>query len=570
MKRILLLWLAGLLLGGLTGAARPAAAATSVASGRWSSAATWAEHRVPVAGETVTVAAGHEILFDTNMSGWTQGLGALTIQGSLSVDGSRSTALKMAGNITGAGALLAGSPERSLPREHSFVLQFMLPEPGTGVEHYYIANLGKLGLYAYQPEPYLARLKEDAAKGATTLRLEGALDVRPGEQLHLIQSYNNLERRTVRGYDAVTRVVTLTAPLDDAKAAGSRVVLLTRNIRLLGHGKEARWLIGGGHDYYVRAEATNAARVLFSGIPVHASNHEFAGAFYEGTGVLGNGTGFIISGTVTDCDTGCPGGGGEHVVTGHLIGCTHGLNGGVGTTLLGEIDRCMEGARGVSNAVINGTISNVAYALVLTSARCLEKARFENCGVFSVGHPEIEGFGARFQGKTRGLPSKAVPPGEETIHVGRHPVLMWDVDGRAGRLQSSVEAGNVTTDETVHAPGRRAPTLRFDFINDRMPVFLDLPVTLTTGTTLTVQVRWRQDRSGMRQAPAVQILAPGSDPLYGGRPLAEAVLKDTREWQTVTLRRSADTLQRLSVRIIGRNTGGSLWADVDLQITRVR
>ena len=84
------------------------ATVTSVASGNWGTAGTW-DSGVPVNGDTVVIAEGHEVRFNVDQSGFANGLAALTINGVLHCSYSTDDqCLKMNGNITGTGKMIIG------------------------------------------------------------------------------------------------------------------------------------------------------------------------------------------------------------------------------------------------------------------------------------------------------------------------------------------------------------------------------------------------------------------------------------------------------------------------------
>jgi len=54
---------------------------TSNASGDWSVGATWVGSVAPADNDDVVIAAGHDIKFDVDQSGWANGIAGLTITG---------------------------------------------------------------------------------------------------------------------------------------------------------------------------------------------------------------------------------------------------------------------------------------------------------------------------------------------------------------------------------------------------------------------------------------------------------------------------------------------------------
>jgi len=55
------------------------ASITSAQSGNWSVTSTWSDGVVPGNGDTVTIAAGHVVIFDVDQSGLANGLAGLVL-----------------------------------------------------------------------------------------------------------------------------------------------------------------------------------------------------------------------------------------------------------------------------------------------------------------------------------------------------------------------------------------------------------------------------------------------------------------------------------------------------------
>lgn len=141
--------------------------AVTVASGPWSAPATWKDGHVPGEGVPVRIAKTDTVTFDADLSAMATGIGPMAIEGVLRADVTKSTCLKMAGDITGPGGLFAGSPQAPMPRDVSFTLQFAPKAEAGGQTHYCISGLGQLGFYSYDPVPRIADLSLDARKATT-------------------------------------------------------------------------------------------------------------------------------------------------------------------------------------------------------------------------------------------------------------------------------------------------------------------------------------------------------------------------------------------------------------------
>jgi hypothetical protein len=94
---------------------------TSVQSGYWSNPATWGGSGVPKEGDTVTIAAGHTVIFDTDMSGFPNGLAGLTINGTLLIPSLNDPSYPEVGEDTSGDPWLEGwSYRRTVIVDNSF------------------------------------------------------------------------------------------------------------------------------------------------------------------------------------------------------------------------------------------------------------------------------------------------------------------------------------------------------------------------------------------------------------------------------------------------------------------
>jgi hypothetical protein len=94
---------------------------TSVQSGYWSDPATWGGSGVPKEGDTVTIAAGHTVIFDTDMSGFPNGLAGLTINGTLLIPSLNDPSYPEVGEDTSGTPWLEGwSYRRTVIVDNSF------------------------------------------------------------------------------------------------------------------------------------------------------------------------------------------------------------------------------------------------------------------------------------------------------------------------------------------------------------------------------------------------------------------------------------------------------------------
>ena len=234
-----------------TNAGTPIDSVASSAAKRWSDPDTWPGRVLPMAGDTIVIRQGTEVLLDLSPPA----LGALIIDGALVAD-DRDLTLT-AGSIHVRGTLRAGT-ERT-PFRKRFVITLTGDDPGGDQPSKMIAVYGDgvLDLHG-EPRTSWTRLAATAQAGATQLELERAVDWRPGDRVVVAStSFDPAE-----GEDAVVAevngtTVTLSSPLRYAHwgtvqtiAGGTvderaEVGLLSRNIIVRGDERSEATGFGG-------------------------------------------------------------------------------------------------------------------------------------------------------------------------------------------------------------------------------------------------------------------------------------------------------------------------------------
>lgn len=208
---------------------------SSVKSGNWSDPTVWSTGAVPVNGDVVTVASGHEVVFDADQSGFTNGLAGLTVNGTLKWRTNTVTYLKMATdvNIDGTGTLQIGSPTNRIQRP---------PQGSQSRTTIKLQGAGRIStpnIYAYgwEERPSRTTLASNAAAGATQLVLSDDMALQPGDQILVgagsVNGYlteTNKGIYTVSSYDPETKTVTLSSSIGHSRVNGDYVAPYNRTI----------------------------------------------------------------------------------------------------------------------------------------------------------------------------------------------------------------------------------------------------------------------------------------------------------------------------------------------------
>lgn len=211
-----------------------AATRTTVSAGNWSSAGTW--DTPPVDGDTCVIA--HAVTLDTDLSGYSTGV-TITINsgGSLEPASSAGTyGIKCNGHIT------VNSGGRLGPSSGATAYAVKWPINLNGAR--YIMGAGTVRLVCTEPDVKVVKLNTAASAGATTLDVRnldgsnvdlstGTIPWLAGEDVR-VSNYGsaNVEARVISSVSSNT--VVLTVGLASAKAVGSLVALITRNVKVTG------------------------------------------------------------------------------------------------------------------------------------------------------------------------------------------------------------------------------------------------------------------------------------------------------------------------------------------------
>jgi hypothetical protein len=148
--------------------------AVSIANGAWSNAGTWSAKKVPAAGDRVTIAAGHNVTYDTVSDA---SIGCIEVRGHLSFVTDSNTRLKT-GNlmVEEGGYLEIGSPARPIAAnvtaeviiaDQKIDRKLDPAELGAGIE-----SLGKITMHGAEKTPAFVRLASEPLAGQTTLTAE--------------------------------------------------------------------------------------------------------------------------------------------------------------------------------------------------------------------------------------------------------------------------------------------------------------------------------------------------------------------------------------------------------------
>ena len=240
------------------------AAITSTATGNWSAGGTWVGGIAPVAGDTVTIAAGHTVTFNQNDTVSNSCL-TLSISGTLAFSTTMTTSLWVGNNVAATnlivvastGAIQMGTSGTPIPATYTatividgttdagsaFVIQTSGANKGRidtyGDYSYNAASQSiTVGSASYTTGLYDTTLASDAASGASTFVLTADLGLRAGggdtialaTSSETVNPANSYETVTTTAYNSGTKTVTISGTLASTHESGGYVMNLTRNV----------------------------------------------------------------------------------------------------------------------------------------------------------------------------------------------------------------------------------------------------------------------------------------------------------------------------------------------------
>ena len=323
--------------------------------------------------------------------------------------------------------------------------------------------------------------------------------------------------------------ITITAGLTSAKLSGSKVILVTRNVKLNSSAtaiSNGMIRYGTGHqlDAEIRPGSTSTSGVQ------DATNSVFSGGVISGcTYGVNSGSGHTFSGgAISGCALGVYSGSGHTFSGGVISGCSQGVNSGSGHfqwpgIVMSGNTRDMYGL-----CVFDG------YAASLNSTT--QVAAFNN---------NVEGLN---------------PPN------GRAQIVIRDIGGAPGALKAWMYAGRITDRSGIEPNFAIGATRKYIFENNATPVFLDRVIYAEAGKPIWANVSMQKDVNGMTETPRVQIFDEAYDPFDGYAVGAEQVMADDLVQHDYVLTYTALRTGNHVVRIRGKNAAGNLYAGMRILI----
>lgn len=559
-----------------------AAIVTSVQTGDWSTGSTWdSDPAIPVNGDTVVIANGHTVTFDADQSGFANGVD-LTITGTLDCETAAGDYYLMcSADVDGAGDWYIGT-STSVPLPSGTTMTVDL-NGGNQID-----GSGGLTLYWYclQPTNYYITLDDGEPLGETAISVDTDVTAdiwAAGDHVSIIDATTTTDAQLCTidagGIAAaqITIVDTGAEPddaLDSAVVANALMVLVTRNIRVIGC---TTYPISEVDDSYIACEiATDNTDGIYL-----CDGTEFAGVLDGVRWTIRAGTNNTLSGVVTDCyqilsESGL-------TISGALVAGTGLYSLGSCSNVTVDSNSLFFGSGGAftdcSSCAFNGTIKYNYYPFLTCSALFMY-GTIDNCtyGLYAVDNSVLS---CTFSNNTTDLRRCINGKSYNTLFGGGTEFYEYDYAGRHNASYFSSEdhdqttnafkawcTGGIVTSQTASPPTGYSIYYQHtcEDTTQTKPIFRQFETTVLAGTALEVdgylQIPNGEDMTGY--APALQIIDVFDDPLIDSTadPLDEDEIPDPDGsevgWQAVSViwANQGDAPRKVYVRAIAWHDGG--------------
>jgi len=521
--------------------------------GNWSSPETWAGGIVPGNGDTVTIVPPDVVIFDVDQSGFANGIGLTIDPGAKLVCSTFPGVYYLKCNATLAhnGTFQAGtSVSEPLPASVTFSIDL------NGSYTINCGSSGHIALYCTEPAYQVIALTTAAGAGATVLNVDADVtgDIwAPGHEINIDDVAGPLpdsESRTIAPAGITGSTITLASGLTGAKALGSKVILVTRNIRIIS-GKS--YAITSPVGSYVAAEIRTA-----NGIN-GASDCIIGGTLSGCTNGSNGGSGIVHCGSISDCTYGlviCTG----STNTGTISGGNYGFYSGSGNVTIGAVSGCYYGIYHPAGMAIGGQVSGCFNGVYCGGGLRLVGATFIS-NTYDLRRVTSAELGNTTLGSTienHQYNTAAVPPSSYVSSV--------DHDQVPGAFKAWTRGGVIVSDVDV-VPDGYGMSFKHMCESAEMQCYRQTETTVEPGQTLQVvgKIRIADDHSAW--APRLEIIDPGADPLVDAKNTAlasDAIPQPDgsfTDWQDVTVSFTNTGLlgKKVCIRCSAKHASGDVY-----------
>ncbi len=526
---------------------------------------------VPASGDSVTIAATHSVTFDVDQTAFAAGLAALTITGTLQASTNAGAyVLKMAGNVTGTGTLRAGTVDTPYPAGRTFTILL------NGNYKLNLTGAASYQLYCLEPTNRIVALSGAEAAGQTELSVNTDVtgDIWAAGNIVRVDDIGgdaDSEERVIAAGGIAADHIDVTVGLTAAKNAGAMVVLISRNVKIIGNGAGITERgIDTPTNGVTRCELRGCTYGIHSG-----SGHTISGTVSGCSNGIYLGSGHTISGTVSGCSTGIYSGSG-HTISGTVSGCANGIYYGSGHTISGTLSGCATGINVGSGHTISGMVSGCTIGIIYGSGHTIS-GTVSGC---STGVAYISGYrfvSAMLSGNTRDVDAAVSFQAFNTLFGSSTEFLNYNSAHRLpycyaesfdhDQVANAYKAwtrGGITTRQTAVVPAGAAWAYNLLPESTSYPVWVQQEIMCEPGQWTYVN-GWLRKDAAMVYLPRLQLVLPTSDPLFDAAllPQVERIMTDSvNTWEPFALAyfNSGTVPVLVYVRALAQNATGNVYA----------
>jgi hypothetical protein len=544
--------------------------------GDYTAGASWNGGVAPANGETATVLNGDTIVMDADMSGWANGITLIVNAGGI-FDGETAAGtyyLKSQADITNNGEMKAGSSGTAYPNTCTYTIDF--DSAANSIE---CGDTGVISFYCTQPTNKYIALSGLEASGQTVLSVDTDVtsdEWSDGDTIIIVDNdkADDREERIIAAGGIAAGAITVTVGLTNQKEEGALIVLVNRNVKIIGSTNYA--IKDMTSASVVGCEISSCTNATSGG-----DGYELSGVV-EGVGRTTNASNRVtISGVVTNTDYGCFAGG-DCTISGDLIGNEHAIYVSNSPTISGLVfggNRCLEEGVG---ARITGTIKSFTRGIYQASTYVLE-GTIENCTYGMQGCSDFRLANATFTNNTNDLSNCFNGTAYNTLFGGATEFVGYDSISRIAwhyvesfdhdQVTNAFKAwcrGGIVTSQTTSPPTGYTIWYEHPCENADFPCYRQFMIVVQPGTAIEVEgkIRIADGEDLSADPPALQIIDYFADPLVDS---SNAVLDEDEipepdggveaGWQDVSViwANQGDSPRTVFVRMIAQHAS----ADVD-------
>lgn len=538
------------------------AARTASVSGKWSATATWGGAAVPVDGDTVTINASVLVEFDVDQSGFANGLGASTINGTLYASRTAGTYyLKMNASLTvAAGGTLDASDgsNGTYPANCTFTIAF-----NGNFTISATTSTSNVTLRCGEPTHKYAKLTQNESAAATTLHVDtdltgggDALWASPSlVRVDDINQAQESEQYTISSVTSTT--VVLTSGLTNAKSTGAYILLVSRNVKILGPGSTGTGITGG--NSYPSTNVTGAEirglSVAFTTPTNHTINGTISGC---ASGLSATTANCIINAIITGLTgTACVGGY-NCTVNGIISGCQTAISGTYGWIVSASaiITGCVNALNVVFGMKFYGKISGCGNALSTGNVNFYSASLLNNSvGLTSL--MDVKCYNTLFTSSADGNYSNPIRSSQVQYSES------YDHNQVVGAYKAWSMGGLTVDDTGTVYDSSRARSYKLTCETATYLGFFQREIELQPGQSVYVRC-YVQKSVSMSYLPRLWVMSSDKEPIITGSPDSEVIMTNsTSTWEILetTVTNTATYPKKYIVRMLGKNASGNVWFD---------